>query len=429
MTKASKTTAKFWEGRLFKGTYKDKNGKIVELPDWSVTLCHANKVRHITLKTPVKALATKKALDAYTLLRSQGWDALWEVYRVRKPKKEEVKSNAAGNTATISTLGEYITLVEEKCSIGSRTIQTYKNGIRQMIAEMFGITGGKEKYDYVNGGTQKYNEKIDAIKLMEITEQGIEEWKNSSLKRRIKEGADKGAAITSVNSNLAKAKSLFSKARLKEFGLHKTISSPFAEVKKLPEMAKCYFSKFDVKELMEAAKMEIRPVDRNQYLLFILGLGVGMRRDEIDKLLWEHVDLERKAIIIFNRKHHSAEMKGSVDEMPLPDFIAKELTELKETSKTKFVLESDIAPRANAKHSYYRCKKEGKSLCRWLRGKGVDCQKPIHTLRKEFGSQVCKDHGPYAASKALRYAPYSMTERHYVDKRGKLLPNFVFDAT
>jgi dsRNA-specific ribonuclease len=39
---------------------------------------------------------------------------------------------------------------------------------------------------------------------------------------------------------------------------------------------------------------------------------------------------------------------------------------------------------------------------------------------------VFRDGGLLTA--ALRHASYSMTERHYVDKRGKLLPNFVFDA-
>ncbi len=43
--------------------------------------------------------------------------------------------------------------------------------------------------------------------------------------------------------------------------------------------------------------------------------------------------------------------------------------------------------------------------------------RPVHTLRKEFGSQVCNKYGIYAASRALRHADISITGQHYLDKR------------
>jgi hypothetical protein len=44
-------------------------------------------------------------------------------------------------------------------------------------------------------------------------------------------------------------------------------------------------------------------------------------------------------------------------------------------------------------------------------------RKPLHTLRKEFGSQICDRHGIYAASRALRHADIKVTAGFYLDKR------------
>ena len=51
----------------------------------------------------------------------------------------------------------------------------------------------------------------------------------------------------------------------------------------------------------------------------------------------------------------------------------------------------------------------------WLRKHGIHDRKPIHMLRKEFGSQVCAKHGIYAASRALRHANITITESNYLD--------------
>jgi hypothetical protein len=37
-------------------------------------------------------------------------------------------------------------------------------------------------------------------------------------------------------------------------------------------------------------------------------------------------------------------------------------------------------------------------LTAWLRKKGVKANKPLHALRKEFGSQICAVHGIHAAA-------------------------------
>jgi hypothetical protein len=73
---------------------------------------------------------------------------------------------------------------------------------------------------------------------------------------------------------------------------------------------------------------------------------------------------------------------------------------------------------------YYRCESHFDTLNAWLRGKGVNTQKPLHTLRKEYGSLINKAHGIHAASKALRHPDISVTNNFYTDSRARVTPRF-----
>jgi len=82
-----------------------------------------------------------------------------------------------------------------------------------------------------------------------------------------------------------------------------------------------------------------------------------------------------------------------------------------------FVIESAVPARSQATYSHYRCQKHFDGLIKWLSDQGVKASKPLHTLRKEYGSQVCAKHGIYAASLGLRHADIAITSQHYLDKR------------
>lgn len=60
------------------------------------------------------------------------------------------------------------------------------------------------------------------------------------------------------------------------------------------------------------------------------------------------------------------------------------------------------------------------ALTVWLRGKGVTAIKPLHELRKEFGSQLCAKYGIYAASRMLRHSDIAITAQHYLDQKERV---------
>jgi hypothetical protein len=57
-------------------------------------------------------------------------------------------------------------------------------------------------------------------------------------------------------------------------------------------------------------------------------------------------------------------------------------------AKGTFVIPSDRIPKTVTRGDYYRCESHFDSLNAWLRSKGVNTQKPLHTLRKEYGSLI-----------------------------------------
>jgi len=63
-------------------------------------------------------------------------------------------------------------------------------------------------------------------------------------------------------------------------------------------------------------------------------------------------------------------------------------------------------------------------LMTWLREKGVTALKPLHELRKEFGSTIANEHGIFAASRALRHADIAITSQHYADKTRRVTTGF-----
>ena len=93
-----------------------------------------------------------------------------------------------------------------------------------------------------------------------------------------------------------------------------------------------------------------------------------------------------------------------------------------------FVIEADAEPRSATTYAHYRAQPDFDALTAWLRSKDVTAIKPLHELRKEFGSQLCAKYGIYAASRMLRHADIRVTAQHYLDTKertpiglGKLL--------
>jgi hypothetical protein len=108
----------------------------------------------------------------------------------------------------------------------------------------------------------------------------------------------------------------------------------------------------------------------------------------------------------------------------LAPLITGELQWHKSTIEDPFVVVSNIQARPNTTYGHQRCQRDYAMLYAWLKENGIVERNPLHTLRKEFGTQICRTHGLYVASRALCHSSYAVTEMHYVDKTAPVVPDF-----
>ncbi len=175
-----------------------------------------------------------------------------------------------------------------------------------------------------------------------------------------------------------------------------------------------YKSAFDLEELISAAQKQL---SEEQFKIFLLAMMAGLRRNEIDKLEWDAFDWSNRTISIRATKYFNPKSEDSMGDVEVDQELIELFRGYRARAKGNFVIESPIVPRPHASYSHYRCNRQFECLAAWLRSHGITANRPLHTLRKEYGSQVCAKHGIWAASRALRHSDIAITSQHYLDKR------------
>ena len=397
-----KMDVRYWREAVFQPSYT-RNGTRRNLDQYAVKLQFAGRRETIPLGTANREIAAQKARQIYLYLQSHGWD---ETLLKFKPKSRWVSTAA-------TTVGEFLEQVQSVWSGKAKTLGDYIRAFRTIVSDIFEIDGGTSKFDYRTGGRNSWLQKVDRIKLRDITPDKIQKWKVEFLKRAGSNPTKRRSASISVNSLLRQAKSLFAPALLKFIKLD-IASSLFEGVQFEPRQSMRYQSSFDLEKLIHAAQEEL---PREQFKIFLLAIMAGLRRNEIDKLEWSALDWKRGEISIRATSYFSPKSEDSTGDVEVDPEVLELFRGYLTTATSDFVIESSVAPRPNAAYSHYRCQREFEALNKWLQQHGVKAKQPLHSLRKEFGSQLCAKHGIYAASRALRHADIAITSQHYLDKR------------
>jgi integrase len=357
----------------------------------------------IPLGTANKAAAAQKAKEFYFCLQSGGWD---EALLKFKP-------TSRWSDSSITTVGDFLKAADSVWSGSPKTISDYARAFRKIVGEYFQIEGGRSKFDYRSGGRDAWVKKVERIKLREVTPDKVQKWKVNFLKRAGSNPIKKRAASISVNSLLRQAKSLFAPAVLK-FIKVEIPCSPFEGVAFEPRRSMRYQSSFDVESLIRAAQKEL---PQELFKIFLLAIMAGLRRNEIDKLEWQAFDWGKGVISIRATSHFAPKSEDSTGNVEVDSEVMELFRGYSARKTSDFVIESAVSVRPQGTYAHYRCQKDFDALGKWLRGHGVDANRPLHTLRKEYGSQVCAKHGIYAASHALRHSDIAITSQHYLAKR------------
>ncbi|MGB8352744.1 MAG: tyrosine-type recombinase/integrase [Chthoniobacteraceae bacterium] len=403
--KFARTDLRYWQEAIFRPTYK-KDGTTCSLQEWVAKIQHCGRREVFNLHTPNKAAAAALAKEIYISLVGAGWQTTLAKHKPEMQRK------------AVSTVGDFLTELSGHWSGKPKTFEDYCRALRTLLSQIFGVEGGRGKFDYVNGGRDKWVAKINRIKLIKITPDKVNKWRIAFVKKAGGNPLKARRARITCNSLMRQAKSLFAPKLLTHVAIHKPDKLPFDGVAFYERDSMRYHSTVDVEALIKDALTEL-PVE--QLKIFLLAVMVGLRRGEIDNLLWTGFRWDGGVVRIEAATEHFApKTSDSAGDIPIDEELAALFRGWKAKASGPFVIESKTPPRSNPKYTRYRAQRHFDGLLGWLRSKGVTAIKPLHELRKEFGSQICSKHGIYTASRMLRHADIAITAQHYLDQKERV---------
>jgi len=411
----SKTDVRHWNQSIFRKGYT-ADGQRRYTQDWYARVQHGGRRDFFALQTPNKAAAAARARDIYLYLVAHGWEPTLAKY---KPKVAAPETTMDEDQPV--TVGRFLEELMRETT-HRRTVEAYAKAFRQIVSDLFGFSDSPEKYDHRGGGWAKWLAKVHAIKLAEVTPARVQEWKRAFLAQAESDTLARRKARISVNSTMRQARSLFSPKMLRHVRLPLPEPLPFAGVEFEPRQSMKYRSGIDLAGLIEAAGHEFRDAHPEAYKVFLLGVAVGLRRKEIDLLEWSSFLWDQNVIRIQPTRFFHPKSEDSLGDLPVDPKVMALFHEYQKGSKGPFVIQSSRPPLPVKPRQYYRCEPVFSVLVEWLRAQGVTGNKPLHTLRKEYGSLLTQSHGIHAASRALRHADLRTTSEHYSDSAARVTP-------
>lgn len=425
-TKYAKSDSRYWLTRLFRSSYT-RDGFTQEVADYCIKIAYGGRRETINLRTPNQATASSKAAVLYKQLVSEGWDA---VLAIHKPKATKPVRSA--------TVGELLAEIKATAGIRDSTFTVYAQSLRQIVSEIAEIGDqpaldehGNPKRDRRNrivylprrdhykGGREAWLGKVEAQSLDILTADAVQRWKLAYIAKAGTAPDAARRATNTVTTLLRCARSLFSAKSLEYVQKTLTLPNPlpFTGVKLEKRPATRYMSKLDAPTIIAKAREELTG---EPFKIFILGLFAGLRKREIDTLLWQQVDFIAGQIRIEATAHFQPKSEDSIGTVDLDPETLALLRKWKTADEGEFVIAPNTKPQSVRARSNYRCTSHFQALYAWLRKQGVTAVKPLHELRKELGAILASEQGIYAAQSVLRHAHISTTAAFYADKKRRI---------
>lgn len=345
--------------------------------------------------------AARKAANLYTDFLTLGVEAALAKHRPQKAAD------------SIATVGQWIEAARSVATVNPATFALYARVLRQIVGDIIRVKRNRKRFGPKGGGARAFRQVIDAAPLALLTPTAIQTWRMNYVKRA-KTPVEQRSRMTSCNSILRQARSLFGKKIAKFVPLPEP--PPFQGAEFFPRQSAKYFSKIDAKELLTQAQSELAEKDSPAFLVVLIALAAGLRKGEIDTLCWHQIDFERGLIRVEHTETASLKSADSRGEVPIDASVVELLRGFRARATGAFVIEGGdglSGPQAWGRN--YRVQNVFHRVTAWLQKHGVTAKKPLHELRKELGALITAEHGIYAASRVLRHADLSTTAAHYTD--------------
>jgi integrase len=207
-------------------------------------------------------------------------------------------------------------------------------------------------------------------------------------------------------NKLRKASSVISKNFLYYLEYEKGIpvscfSHMMAYSPKQPVVKPFRVSEEKVQSIYEKGKA-LRETHPEYFKIFLLASSGGLRRSEILRLTWGDIySINGRHFIVLKQTKANKEQQVNI-----PESTYGALMEMKNGHR-------DSQPVIESTNSEKLIDREFIPFLR--EHMGIDSDKPLHYLRKCLGAMLASKHGIYVASKTLRHASVSTTEKFYAD--------------
>lgn len=294
---------------------------------------------------------------------------------------------------------------------------TRRNNIQSLRHFAAGVMGLKKLgNDQTKAQQKEWRSKVESFPMDDFTVQSLEMFRQRELNACDGDHKKRGSTSTTLNSYLRAAKGVFSKKLMPHYeGLALPAEIPFRLLSPLPEPSHRYHSKIDAAFLVPSAKSGLSQADPDSWIVFLLVFGAGLRREEVDKLLWEQVDFTNRRIHIRTTEFFRPKAKNSDSWVDISEDIAAHLTAHKKNAgERRFVLPGrEVGGKI-------RCQKIFRRLMSWLKSQGVTERTPLHTLRKEAGSMIFLEGGSIdRTAEFLRNDP-RVAREHYIGRKERI---------
>ena len=382
----AKDQATYWKNRVVK---RKVRGKVSD--HYYAQIQVRGQREWINLNTGNLQSAAQEAAKAYFKIASEGWDA----FRPKKDESEDI------------TVGEYIAAAQKYCPIKTSTLNTYATKFRRLVAELEKLNKDQSRYNPKK--VSEWIDRVDTVKLDKITDQRIKAWHVAYLKLKEKEGpVPYERAKTTAISILRNSKSLFGRNILD--------SLPF-ELKKIPLSGirpPAYpKNRFSPEATLANLRTQAHELKGDIYIIFLLALGAGLRRGEIDRLRWTDVDEDAGTIRVTTTEDGSTKSLDSQRTVFIGQALKDALRDHRDSLQGFHVVCPNAKLPKKRKAKAYRCHAVFQELAKWLRDQGITKHQPLHHLRGIFGDELAKSAGIYAASSQLGHSDIGTTRSYY----------------
>lgn len=408
---APKDSAAYWlQGdRLFFRSYNRK-GKTKAIRHLSARISHNGRRVEFNLATANRRKASERARDLYKDVMSLGWDTVLQREKVGLRRAE-------------GTVGAFLRLHAEEGNYRPATFNNYKAAFRLIVAGVARIKADKSRYDHKTGGNAAWVARIEKVRLDRVTPEAVRAWRTKYIRERQGDSEQtRKRASRSADALLRNARALFSPKRLEAIRekIDLPPGSPFEGVSLSNTKPERYKAQVGWQDLLKAARTELKPTRGPEYLALLLALAAGLRRSEIDALTWAQIRKSEGVVRIEETVYFSPKSELSKRDVPIDPAILAEILAYRIGGEVFVVPGGAHSNDPNT----FRCQKTFRHLNKWLREQGVADLKPLHSLRKEYGSRVAQEYGIMAASTVLGHESIITTRNHYAEDRTKPVIKF-----